>query len=755
MQSFPFALHPLFLLLYILAIKRKTILPLIFALLASFVLAPAFQNITYVATLWFLIIAYSFFYIYYNRTKKDFVLISIFFGILFFGWILIQSWWIALYFRSTAVVYSSQAGLANENLGTLLGVSKDYPLPSIIRLIHEGYFFRDAKFGDIYKSVSFQLISWLIPIVSLFAIKYLKENKSLKFFGIIFIIGLIVSLGANFPFGPIFTWFFTHIPPLQVLRNPFEKFGLVLTLGYSVLFAFGVMHLSRKANKGVGVFIAAIVMISVLGIYSWPLWTGRAVSGIDKKVGIIVPSYYKDLKDWIYSQQRIEGHRLLMLPIASGEGVVYKWGDRLYNGYPPSEYLIDYPSISSTPRFAYLYDYLHALRKYISQMDVAPAISLLGIKYIVDRQDMVMISQAEKDQKNYLLDTIYPSMGIAGSQKIICKSPMSAAQVENSVWLMCEPIDGQTNWRNVKYLHLKVAADVDAVFEVAVRDSFGNRPRWDGNADPAYSLNAGKVEEIIVPLGAPTEYNDKIDFADIKLIEFRMHPKDTNQTVGKVDIEGLWLDSGKGQKIDEYSHVGSFDKLALYQNNKFNSPPHFGILMSIEKVDSFKELFEKAQSRRSEVDKIGFLLLGQNDRRDPDKIASSEAVPSDSSKITSTKYFIKVDNKQPFNLILSELFDSNWKVIPDVKKEDLDGNFLNNLKLLGKSVLDESNHFVINGYANLWSASGESDRYAVVFRPQLIRDVGYKAVLYLVGILFILAIVLIIRNAVKVKRLSD
>lgn len=744
MQFFPFALHPLFLFLYVFAIRKRNILPILLALIASFILSATFGHVAHTASLWVLILLYSIFHGYFYR--KDILLTIIFFSILFIGWILTQGWWQALYFKSTVDIYTSTT-ISTENMGTLLGVSKDYSLPSVIRLIHDGFFFRDPKYKEIYSSIPFQLISWLIPISALFSIKYLKKSVNLKYFGIIFLVGIFVSLGANFPTGFIFTWLFTHIPPLQIFRNPFEKFGLVFILGYSALFAVGVMHLSTKAKRRWKLIIPGALLGLILGVYSWPIWIGKVISGIDSEVGIIVPTYYQNLKNWIHSQE-LEGYRLVMLPIATGEGVVYKWGDRLYNGVAPSEYLLDYPTISSTPRFAYLYDYLHALRKYIPQMNVAPAISLLGAKYIVDRQDMVMISQAETEQKIHLLDKIYPAVGIENTDKVICQNLTKGQQVESSFLLACKVIGDQSNWKNIKYLHIKVRTNIPAFLEIAIRDSKSNRPRWDGKADNQYTTNSSNTEIVDISLGAPTEYNEKINMSDIILIEVNAYPKDKGKIVNSIKLDGIWLDEGQEEKVDEYSFVTSFTNLHLYQNNKFNSPPHFGVLENTVKVESFKELFEKAYSERSKVDRLGFLLFEQNSKRDLTKIIDSKVVVLDSSKISNTKYFIKVNSTTAANLILSELFDPNWKVISNVDKEELNGGFLDDLKLLKKSYLNESNHFVVNGYANLWTVQG-SKQYAVVFLPQIIKDTGFTIALYVSGLLSFFSGILILRKFLK------
>ncbi len=70
--------------------------------------------------------------------------------------------------------------------------------------------------------------------------------------------------------------------------------------------------------------------------------------------------------------------------------------------------------------------------------------------------------------------------------------------------------------------------------------------------------------------------------------------------------------------------------------------------------------------------------------------------------------------------------------------DELKGGLISDLKLLRRSVLGEDNHFVVNGYANLWKVEGESDQYALVFMPQVLADISMKisifSVLFVVGI---------------------
>src|SRR3989338_2263220 len=85
MQFFPFALFPLFLILFILGIKKRNFLYGTIALVSSVILSAAFDNISYALSLWFVIFLYAFFYLIKHFNKKEIIFTVAFFTFLFFA----------------------------------------------------------------------------------------------------------------------------------------------------------------------------------------------------------------------------------------------------------------------------------------------------------------------------------------------------------------------------------------------------------------------------------------------------------------------------------------------------------------------------------------------------------------------------------------------------------------------------------------------------------------------------------------------
>lgn len=352
-QYLSFALLPLFLLLFIKGLKDKNLFFGFLALIPSVIFAGAYGSYGYVLALWFLVSLYSLFHIWNHRKKgRDIIFTIIFFLFLFAGWMLLNLFWILPVFKLGVQQLSSNLNALEENLGSLRGVSKQFPPHVLIRLMHTGYFYEDL-YGKVYSSFIFVAVSWVIPIVSLFSIQAFKKLTYFKFYLGLFLISLFISLGSNFPTGWLFELLFTSIPYFQIFRNPYEKFGLIFLLAYIPFFAIGVLALSEKIAKLfrkdlIRYLSPGATILLVCGIFVWPMWTGIFAGGYRINTWIKVPDYYKEANNWL--NQQGGDFRLLHLPLIPGDGIRYKW-DHPYQGIEPSEFLFNRSSIAQNIPF--------------------------------------------------------------------------------------------------------------------------------------------------------------------------------------------------------------------------------------------------------------------------------------------------------------------------------------------------------------------------------------------------------------------
>lgn len=351
-QFFPFALFPMSLLIFILGLRNKNFVYAIFGILASYFLAGAYGNPSYIISQWLILFIYLVFYIIKNKTKKEIIFSSLFFLFMIVGWIMVQMWWIYPFIKTSANQFSAALSNLEENIGTLKGVSKDYKLYNILRLVHAGYIYRDLQYGSIYTSPFFIMLSWLIPITSLFSYPIFKKLKFFLFFGTFFLFALFICIGSNLPTGWLFVLIFKTFPILQSFRNPFEKFGVILTIAYAPFFAIGAVVLSKRIGKSykdsLSIVVLLLLIVLVFGVFLWPIWTGQFAGGIRVSPWIKVPHYYKSLDDWLNKQK--DDSRIIHFPINPGDGLRYSGWEYPYQGIEPGEYLFSRPSVGKNGR---------------------------------------------------------------------------------------------------------------------------------------------------------------------------------------------------------------------------------------------------------------------------------------------------------------------------------------------------------------------------------------------------------------------
>jgi len=757
-QYFSFALLPLAILLFFYGLFKKKLIYVVYLTFASIVFSSAFGITTFVMIYWTALTVCLLYWCLLNREKFRNILFGCFFYFSsLFLWVIVNSWWFLPTIIYGNTIYSGKLEGFEENLGTLFGVSKNFTPSVIIRLLQKTYFFDSFAFSTIYSTFIFQLISFLIPtflIIGLVAIFKIKEIRGFKFFILLFTLGLVVSLGANPPFGWLFVWIFKQFPLLQSFRNPYEKIGLVYALAYSPIFALGLVYFFEKilkVNKLKTIGLSA-VLILICGIYAWPMWTGRVVVWPSREQGVDVPKYYRDLNKWL-SVNNAEGYRIFMTPLWAVEGAYYQWNNTKYQGLDPTMFIIDFPAISNSPKFPYYYDFAQSVRRYMGVMDLSNSLSLLRAKYLVDRNDAIMLTDLEKQQDKYLTEFIYPPSNVASIQHTICQNRSADSKADGTAWLICQLTMQENNWNQFRYLHVTVMTDMEATIEVAITDSKGVRIRWDGRVNPEYMANNKGWKTIIIPLSNPTEYNNAIDFTSIKLVEILGHPKDLPKaSVNSIFLKDIKPDAGKENSINSFHLVNNFGKLRVYEPLHFYPPPEFGVISTLTGVGEFRELFEQVSSSDQTTEKESYIILSQNQNKNVENLQDIvDGKALETEKISNTRFWLKLEKNNPAYIILSHNYQPEWKVLSGIEKDQLTGGVLNDLALLKRSYLSEKNHYVVNGYANLWKVDGQDSGYAIIFMPQAVADIGSKVSIFSIMLLASLLILWWIKKYISLR----
>lgn len=408
-QFFSFALVPIFLLFFVLGLNRKKIVYGLIAVICSFIFSTASTHPATVITTWAIPIIYLIFYFFKFKNNVKNIYFGLFYLITILTlWFLVNAFWIYPLIEVGKRVFSVTLDTTViDNIGMVRGISKDTPIFTVLRLLHNGYFFRGLYHGDIYLSFPFMVISWLIPVVALFSFSFFKKIRNFKFYFFSLLICLFISSGDNFPLGWLLIFILQLVPFLQVFRNPYEKFGINFLIAYVPFFTIGLLVVSNwfkeKLNSSKAAeLIKYSLIILICGIFVWPMWTGKFVVKPYVNPWIKVPSYYKPADNWLLEQNG--DFQILQLPLTSGDGIRYTW-NHPFQGIEPSHYFFQKPSIRTGYSFNNSYyapigEHFVNLRegekiKYetrdievLDRNKIIEGLSLLNVRYIILHSDV-------------------------------------------------------------------------------------------------------------------------------------------------------------------------------------------------------------------------------------------------------------------------------------------------------------------------------------------------------------------------------
>jgi hypothetical protein len=366
---------PLFLLLWINWHDKKRSRYLLLLLVTSLVYSDAYGLTSSFLTLSFFALSY----LVVSLLSKKNIIQKLLYGIGGFSvWCIFQLWWALPIFQLRGDVFGSFLNTANT-LRSLEDVSKFFPSSEIL-LLKQGFYFGSTNFLTYFYDKQyvyvFSIFILLIVVIGIF-VSY--KSKAWKYIFSLFVVGWFVSKGYNPPFGKeFFTALFTLFPFAQILRNPYEKFGIVFLLPYSMFFAFGVFWLAGRLKRLQWPFII-VISIFTFGLLVWPIWTGDVFTG----ARITVPHYYEEANTYL---NRYDRRRILILPLLKEANIEYQWR---YRGEEPSEFLFDRASLSRSD-FGFPNDEFYlSFPQYISNKNFSHILSVANISNIVIRKDTI------------------------------------------------------------------------------------------------------------------------------------------------------------------------------------------------------------------------------------------------------------------------------------------------------------------------------------------------------------------------------
>lgn len=239
----------------------------------------------------FILFFYAIFYLFIYH-KNFFKIIKnsiIFLGISF---IIINLYWLIPQFISGSIENNS---ILNRPLfGNIY-----WTLEASFNIFHP---FWSGSFVSWFTIQEMPLYYWITPILAFGGLILNKKNKNIIFWGVISLLGILLTKQVDIPFINIYPWLYSHFPGFNAFREA-SKFYILIILGYSVLISSLIVWLWKNYNLGIiKNAIKYTIFILILFIFLWnikPIITGEIKTMFEPR---IIPSDYIIFKDFLGSQ---------------------------------------------------------------------------------------------------------------------------------------------------------------------------------------------------------------------------------------------------------------------------------------------------------------------------------------------------------------------------------------------------------------------------------------------------------------------
>lgn len=639
--------------------KTNNILYLLAFLITSFILSSAFSLPSNAITLWiilfFLLLSNT---IEIRRPSKALLKYIGWFSFFLLSWVLTNLWWITPLNYQATLVYSPVFG-TNENIAVLRSISNQFPFLTSISLGYKNML-----------SMLQGIISFVMLLIVWLGFKERESKEIRNFLLILVLVSYFVLNGSNFPTGQIFEFFFEKVSQIQLFRNPYEKFGIVLAFAYSLLFPLGILYLSKISR-----YISIFLVILIFGFLFIPVWLRNVFGDENINFYVSVPVDYKQVNELL--NQDTDEFRVLQLPLLVSGGSAYNWPNK-YFGIHPNSFLFDKPSLEGLVLMKNPDNYWRVLREGFYTGKIKQLLKYANIKYLVLHKDIdTDYSQSEDTETtlSYLDHGVIPD---SASSFRICYDLTNLMYIFGKVKFFgeCKLDPLNSDWSNINFLSFEIKSDSAGQIRVDVVDRDGQRLVFEGKSENIYTLSENEVNNtklFTLNLRVPTEKYAKFSPIKVDHLEVTFIPSSVN-VIPKVRIESIYLDKGTKVANDYWSKIYSTPNLEVYQVDDNYFYPRIYAVGSLLEVDNWESLLKLNSLPEA------FYLNDQQDK-DINYDMNLDKPDIKFKKLSNTKYEIYIRNATPpFWLVFSETFSPDWKAKLSSGKEFV--------------------HFTVNGFAN-------------------------------------------------------
>lgn len=262
----------------------------------------------------------------------------------FLFWTLLNLFWIA----PLAGYGSAQLSYYGPTSHTLF-LLNSAPLQDAFRMV--GYFGLRTTFGNsplypwyaTFDSLPFIAIGYLLPVLSFLGLNTYRRRKEALFLALLLLVALFLAKGPNPPLGAVNERLYSITLISSGFRSTYTRFMEVVSFAYAMCLGLVIGRLApvrthqvvgpavapprpRHLQRNIRAVAVTAVVLLVVGVYAWPLWTGAAydTAGPTPSRRVNFPSSYLNAAAWLDAQAG--SFNVVQIPYSTTNNLVsYDW----------------------------------------------------------------------------------------------------------------------------------------------------------------------------------------------------------------------------------------------------------------------------------------------------------------------------------------------------------------------------------------------------------------------------------------------
>ncbi len=252
-------------------------------------------------------------------------------------------WILPVYFyTSEANYFSSNKAISVFSVIDLLKWTSAYSsFFSLFRFLARTVWFSDWKHQPYFPTIinlNNNLISiigvlFYVFVISIFFFnkKKIKYYNEILFFLIINFLSMFLSKGIHRPFSSIYLWLINNLPGFWIYRAPYEKFGLLQLISFSLLMGYVVREYKLLLKKKIFVYLITFLIILNL-LFNIPFIKGDMIPSSDGDYGYhqyFNVGFYQKFPNYLYNSSNYINNQskefnILLMPAKRSN--IYYWG---------------------------------------------------------------------------------------------------------------------------------------------------------------------------------------------------------------------------------------------------------------------------------------------------------------------------------------------------------------------------------------------------------------------------------------------